>query len=288
MSDPTFDIDRGFVRIREGQVHFRRGGTRGTGRNPLWMIHASPASSASLVGLMQALGTTRECIAPDTLGNGDSTPAQHPSPDIAHYADASLRVMDALGIEKADLYGSHTGAHIVVEMAIARPDRFGRMILDGIGMFSPEQKREYLAHYAPAVQPDFFGSQIHWAWHFVRDQAWFFPYFKRDAAHLRGLDAPSADVLHSITVEVLKAVRTYHFAYRAAFAHPDRERLPLVGIPTLCMADESDPLKAGVVEAARLTPGALSTLLDVDWSPAGQARKAAVLAQFLDTGHLPA
>ncbi len=273
-------IQRGFVAIREGQVHYRTGGLDSSAA-PLWMVHASPASSLTLVPLMRELGRSRRVIAPDTLGNGDSAPPAPAVPDMAYYADASLRVMDALGIEHADLYGSHTGAHIVTEMALARPDRFRRLILDGIGMFTAEEKAEMLARYAPSMHPDAFGTQFHWAWHFVRDQAWFFPYFRRDAAHLRGLGLPSADALHETTVEVLKAIRTYHHAYRAAFNHADRERLPLVRLPALVMADASDPLRAGVSIAAQLLPGARSLIWD-DIANPGAAAKAQMLARFLD------
>ncbi len=282
-------IERSFVRIREGQVHLRRAGgppsCEGAAR-PLWMVHASPASSVSLTGLMMALAPGRAVIAPDTLGNGDSAPPEPAAPDIVYYADSSLRVMDALGIERADLYGSHTGAHIVTEMAIARPDRFGRVILDGIAMFSPEDKQDFLAHYAPAMQPDFFGSQVHWAWNFVRDQAWYFPYFRRDKAHLRATNPPSPEALHRTTVEVLKAIGTYHLAYRAAFAHRDRERLPLVRVPALVMADDTDPLRAGVDLAASLMPGALKAILPDASAPGALARKAALYARFLDHGTL--
>lgn len=281
-------IERAFARIREGQVHLRRAGPppgQGAAR-PLWMVHASPASSVSLVGLMAELASSRAVIAPDTLGNGDSAAPEPAAPDIAYYADSSLRVMDALGIEQADLYGSHTGAHIVTEMAIARPDRFGRVILDGIAMFSPEDKRDFLANYAPEIKPDFFGSQVHWAWNFVRDQAWYFPYFRRNTAHLRVTEPPSAEALHRTTVEVLKAIRTYHLAYRAAFAHADRERLPLVRLPALVMADDTDPLRAGVDLAASLLPGALKTILKDSAAPDALARKAALYSRFLDLGTL--
>ena len=278
-------IDRAFVRIAEGQVHYRTAGPAKTAQPaplPLWMIHASPASSSSLVGLVGQLGLSRRVIAPDTLGNGDSAPPAEHAPQMPYYAATALRTMDALGIDKVDLYGSHTGAHVAFEMAIAAPQRVGRMILDGVGMFSPEETQDMLANYAPAIEPDFFGNQFNWAWHFVRDQGWFFPYFKRDQAHLRGLDAPSPEVLHTITVEVLKSIRTYHLAYRAAFAHDDYARLPLVQTHTLVMADESDPLKKGVEDAARLLPSAVKRYLDVDWTPAGQAYKAGVIARFFD------
>ena len=279
-------IDRAFVRIAEGQVHYRTAQPVAPAKHaalPLWMIHASPASSTTLIGLVGQLGLTRHVIAPDTLGNGDSAPPAETAPQMPYYAAAALRTMDALGVGAIDLYGSHTGAHIAVEIAIAAPHRVRRMILDGIGMFSPEDTEELLANYAPAIEPDFFGSQFNWAWHFVRDQAWFFPWFKRDRAHLRGLDAPSAEVLHMITVDVLKAIRTYHLGYRAAFAHDDYARLPLVRAHTLVMADESDPLKKGVEAAAGLLPSAVKRYLNFDWTAAGQAQKAALIARFLDS-----
>ena len=272
-------IERAFVTIREGQVHLRRAGKGG---RPLWMLHASPASSVQLSGLIRACAARGAVVAPDTLGNGDSAAAAQAVPDCAYYADSSLRVMDALGIDRVDLYGTHTGAHIAIEMAIARPDRVGRVILDGVGLFTPQEKREYLANYAPAITPDITGAQFHWALNFVRDQGWFFPYFKRDAAHNRNLGAPSAEALHRTTVEVLKAVTTYHHAYRAAFAHPDRERLPLVTAPTLVMADEEDPLKRGLDEAAALLPNARKLLFGGAAAPDGDQQKAAVIAGFLD------
>lgn len=275
-------IERAFVRIREGQVHLRRAGAASKAR-PLWMLHASPSSSVGLVSLMLPLAASRLVIAPDTLGNGDSAAAAPAIPDIAYYADSSLRVMDALGIEKVDLYGSHTGAHIATEIAIAQPDRVGRIVLDGVGLFTPEEKRDYGANYAPAVVPDMTGAQFHWALNFVRDQGWFFPYYKRDTAHNRGLGAPSAEGLHRTTVEVLKALTTYHHAYRAAFAHADHERLPLVKSRTLVMADVEDPLKRSIDEAVSLLPDARGLLFAEAMATDGFARKAALIANFLDS-----
>jgi pimeloyl-ACP methyl ester carboxylesterase len=283
-------FERAFVTIREGQVHLRRSvpapgaaaATRGAMPRTLWMLHASPASSITLEPLIRHLGDSRQVIAPDTLGNGDSAPAAPDVPDIEYYAGSSLRVMDALGIETADLYGSHTGAHIAVEMALAQPERFGRIVLDGIGLFPPPLKQRLLAQYAPAVTPDFFGSQVHWAWHFVRDQAWYFPYFARDPHYLRAVEPPSAEALHRTTVEVLKAIGTYHHAYRAAFAHPDRDRLPLLTHETLAMADDTDPLKVGVEEAGCLLRRGRTWIFASSGVPDPMRVKSDALARFFD------
>ncbi len=277
------EIERRFVDVEEGQVHVRVSRAAPAGDNkPLLLIHASPASAMTVVPIMKGLGSTRRCYAPDTLGFGDSVAPVQSQPEIPDYADATRRVMDALDLDHVDVYGSHTGAHTAVELAITCPDRVGRVILDGIALFEPEEKQRMLAHYAPHVTPDMIGGQFNWAWHFIRDQTLFFPYFDRDQAHLRGLDMTDADTLHWITTDVLKALTTYHLGYRAAFRHNDRERLPLVSQRTLVTADVSDPLKVTTKAAHALLPDSVCALgpsvEDADFLQ----RKVAQLQEFLD------
>ena len=110
------EIERSFVRIAEGQVHVRTCG-EDKAAAPLYMIHASPASALTMVGLIESLAATRRVIAPDTLGNGDScTPANDRLP-LLYFADAHLRVLGALGIERFDVCGVHASASIACEMA---------------------------------------------------------------------------------------------------------------------------------------------------------------------------
>ena len=288
MSDlhPSFvaheDIERHFVSIAEGQVHVRQSVAQKGDATPLLMIHASPASSINLIPLIRAFGKSRAVFAPDTLGNGDSAPPAMEVPEITDYADATLRVMDALGLDQVDLYGSHTGAHTSMEISIKAPDRVRRMILDGIAMFPDDEKADVLANYAPAIKPGIMGEQLNWAWHFVRDQNLYFPYFHRDAEHMRHADMSSPATLHAITVEVLKAIQTYHMAYRAAFRHPDRERLPLINTRTLVVADEADPLKEGTEEAAGMIAGATWTLCPSEPAETAFQTKVEILQGFLD------
>ena len=207
---------------------------------------------------------------------------RQPQPELADYADAMFRVMDVLGLERVDLYGSHTGAHIGVEMAIARPERVRCLVLDGLGMWVGDERQELLERYAPEVTPDAQGTQMFWATHFVRDQAWFFPHFKKDAAHNRGGGALSPTLLHTITVEVLKSVKTYHLAYRAVFRSRPQDRLPRVKAPALVMADFDDPLGWGCAEAAELLPAGQSCILKYDDPAVRAPQKAAVIQGFLE------
>jgi len=277
------DIDRAFVRIAEGQVHYRTCGPDSHTALPLYMIHASPSSSLNLCPLMAKLSERRRVIAPDTLGFGDSAPPAQDVPDAHDYADSVARVMDALGLETCDLYGSHTGAHIATEFAVLHPDRVRRLVFDGIGMFSEEDKIDFLANYAPEMQPDEFGRHLIWAWNFIRDQVIHFPYFRR-LPEFRRSEAvmPPPEAMQPIVVEVLKALTTYHKGYRAAFRHNDRERLPLITHKTFCMASEDDPLNAGVEEAAALVPNSEKAVLPSESTTQGLADKAAIILAFLD------
>ncbi|MBL8629523.1 MAG: alpha/beta hydrolase [Rhodospirillaceae bacterium] len=254
-------IDRKFVRLTEGLVHVREWLGCDNTRLPLYLMHPSPASARGLEPLMQALrgqGLEQRLIAPDTLGNGDSAPPLPDAPDIAYYADSVRRVLDALGIDRADIYGAHTGCRTAAELAVICPDRVNRVIFDGITDYEPALKAEILANYAPAVVPDDAGRHLIWAFNFIRDQVFHFPYFMRDPEHQNTRPMPSAEQLHAHTVDVLKGLTSYHKAYRAAFAYEPRKRLPLIQQQVLVLEADTEPehLKRAAKDMAALVPHA--------------------------------
>ncbi|MDO9436358.1 alpha/beta fold hydrolase [Hydrogenophaga sp.] len=276
-------VRRGFVDVSEGQVHYREAGVAQDSRLPLVMLHASPGSARMLEPMMRALAPGRRVVATDTLGNGDSSAPQEASGSIAYFADAHLRALDALGLERFDLYGSHTGANIACEIAIAHPQRVRRLVLDGVSLYSPEERADMLEHYAPGVALDQQGSQFKWVFDFVRDVYLFWPWYRRDAQHRRNLGLPGADELHDKTVEVLKAVRTYHIAYRAAIGYDKAPRLPLVRVPTLLACASTDMFMEYFDAVKALMPTATPLITP------GQGTRDALLAtarhfeRFLDT-----
>lgn len=240
------ELQRQFLRLSEGLVHLRRldadiamaPAPSATPRStpPLWLLHASPSSSRVLMPLMHALraaGCHQSLVAPDTLGNGDSAVPASDSPDIAYFADSLARLLDAAGEDRIDLYGTHTGARIACEFAVIHPTRIRRLILDGITEYTDDLRRLIVEHYAPAVAPDDYGRQFVWAFNFVRDQWLHFPYFLRDPEHRLNRAVPSPDQLHLATLDVLKALDSYHKPYLAAFHYPAWVRLPLIAAPTL-------------------------------------------------------
>lgn len=228
---------------------------------------------------MQLFGETRYVIAPDTLGNGDSAGPSEDEPDITYFADSVVRLLDKLGIDKVDFYGSHTGGRTGCEMAGRHSDRVRRVVIDGLVEYGPELKAQILQHYAPEIAPDDHGGHLPWAFQFVRDQAFFFPYFMRDAEHAMGNPGRTPEHLHAHTVDVLKGLTTYHKAYLAAFRYPARERMPKIKVPTLVMAGEADPphLIKGTEEMAVLSE--LADMIVVGRDP---AEKVTAATAFFD------
>jgi pimeloyl-ACP methyl ester carboxylesterase len=248
-------IEREFIRLAEGQLHLRKIVPADPLGLPLLMFHASPVSSWSLQGLMEALvarGHRGVILAPDTLGNGDSAVPACESPDIAYFADSMLRLIDALGVDRVDVYGAHTGARIACEFAAAYPARVGRVILDGIIEYDDEMRADITANYAPVVAPDDYGRHLLWAFNFVRDQALYFPYFRRDPAHRLGGLMPPAAILHRATLDVLKTLDSYSKPYLAAFAYRAYDRMADILAPVLLLkpATELPILNEAVASAA--------------------------------------
>ena len=271
---------RGFVDVPGGQVHYREAGAGGA--RPLVLLHASPGSGKMLTPLLREMAAHRRTIALDTRGNGDSTALDQADPGIADFATATLQALDGLGVGSFDLFGTHTGASIAMETAIQAPGRVRRLILDSMGLWSPEWRDDYLARNSPKIAPDLMGSQFNWAFHYCRDQYLFWPWYQRTAAARRANGLPAPGVLHDVVVEVLKAIGSYHLSYRAAARHPKRDRLKLITVPTLVTSSPTDMLFQFLDEMAALVPGAERAVVADPETPEGATIAARAYAAFLD------
>ncbi len=245
------------------------------------MFHPSPGSSKMLEPLIAAFGATRLVIAPDTLGNGDSSAALEDAPDLAVFVAAHIAAIEGLGLSKVDLYGGHTGGNIAVEIAVRRPDLVRRVILDGMSLYSEAERADMLRHYAPVVTPSADGAHLLWMWNFVRDAYLFWPWYRHDAANRRDVGLPSADALHDKFVEVAKAARTYHQSYRAALAYRKEERLLLVRAPTLLACARTDMLLRYLDDVAALMPHAARAVTPGMGTPDAAAATVARMMEFL-------
>jgi len=270
-------VDRAFVRLAQGLVHYRHAdGSGASDKTPLVLAHGGPGSSAGLQPLIAELGSDRHVLAPDMMGNGESDPPPMPQTSIAFYADTLVAVMDHAGLDVVDLYGHHTGAQVVCEVAIAHPRRVRRLVLDGLGLFPDDQRAEFLQCYAPPIMPDADGAHLMWVWDFITQTTQHFPHYLRDAVHrIEGGAALPPPVVTNRAAEVLKVWSTYHLAYQAAFAHDLKGRLPMLSMPALVLQVDRDPLACYAQEAAALIPGG-------HVMPTSAPQRATTLRAYLD------
>src|SRR5690606_21406667 len=97
----------------------------------------SPGDWSPLRALATELARTCTVYALDTPGHGGSDPLPVPDPAMSDYGDALGDTLAALGLDRAHLYGTHTGAKIALSLAVSRPDAVASLVLDGIGVSTP-------------------------------------------------------------------------------------------------------------------------------------------------------
>ncbi|SCZ11227.1 alpha/beta fold hydrolase [Microvirga guangxiensis] len=107
--------------------------------DPILLIHGFASSHAvNWVNPLWVKTLTREgyrVIAFDNRGHGESEKLY--DPDAYHsyrMAEDGVRLLDHLGIERADVMGYSMGARITAHMALASPERMRSAMLGGLGI----------------------------------------------------------------------------------------------------------------------------------------------------------
>ena len=128
-------IKRAFLDTEDGQILYRIGGEG----DPLILLHMNPRSSDEFRELMPIFAQNRQVMAMDLMGFGDSDkpPRMY---TIADYAKTAIALLDKLGIQKANIFGNHTGAFVAAEVAAAYPDRVEKLILGNVPGFEEAGK----------------------------------------------------------------------------------------------------------------------------------------------------
>ena len=111
------------------QIHYRE---HGRGR-PLVFLHGGWGYGVYPIGRqMEVFGKDRRIIAPDRSGYGRSTRMTSEMPVDFHRraAEETLAVLDALGIERATIWGHSDGAVIAAMIGLQAPERCEQLILE--------------------------------------------------------------------------------------------------------------------------------------------------------------
>jgi pimeloyl-ACP methyl ester carboxylesterase len=163
-------VRRLYVDGPQGQLHVRHAApAEDHGKTPLVLVHQTPSSSREYETLIAYMAADRPVFAIDTPGYGMSDRPDGPML-IDDYAKALLAGIDALGIERCDLFGYHTGTFMAVEIARIAPDRARRLVLSGIPWRAADDRAVRLANAraTPPLAEDGAAlfARLHWLWDF--------------------------------------------------------------------------------------------------------------------------
>lgn len=221
---------RGYAGAPGAQLHYR---LLGEGP-PVFLLHASPLSSAFMLGQLQALADAgHRAIALDTPGYGQSDPLPTPPQSLADYARAFLAGIDAMGVERFGLYGTATGAQLALALARHAPARVSRLVLDNCALFTDAQVADWEPRYFPDLTPRADGSHMAKVWEVASRQFLSFPWFSDAPEHrLQRPPAPLA-VVQSMANHFLMATSGYDAAYRLAFHAENARSFAGLAVPTV-------------------------------------------------------
>lgn len=274
-------VRRGFAYVGAHEIHFRHAGPEGA---PVVLcLHPSPASSLSIAPLVGELGRHFRVLAPDTLGNGDSSGPLPDQPEIGFYAGIVADFLKSQGVTRCTVYGCHTGAAIGMELALRGQVVVERLILDGVGLYDPAFQQKLLARYVPDLTPDREGLHVLRLWTMLRDMYLFWPWFEPKAANRRPVDLPPAATMHARFVETAKALTTFGHSYKAAFRYDKRAALPRLALPVLVTTAEGDMLSGADREVLAALPMGLHRT-HAGFSDADAARRTGELFRDFLTG----
>lgn len=131
---------------------------------PLLLLHGVGGHAEAYAKNVVRLGRTARAMAPDFLWHGFSAKPEYvDGEDIPAYAAQLLDLMDAEGIERADIEGESLGGWVALWMALHHADRINRIVLNttagirfqpGVVPERPKEGRELLAQRSLAAISD--------------------------------------------------------------------------------------------------------------------------------------
>lgn len=260
-------ITRHTVDVSGRRVHYRR---RGQGPAVV-LLHESPRSSAALLPLVGYGPDDVTVFAFDTPGCGDSDPLAQERPQAADYGDALDATLQALGIARCVVYGTHTGAAIAMALARRHPARVSRLVIDGLGVFDAVERAQILDSYLPPFVPQLDGTHLAWLWGRVRDQFLFFPWNHRGMGARLWRALPEPALQQQVAMDLLRAGDAYRAPYAAAFRYQPGAALAELRVPTFVGARSDDMLLPHLTRLGALAEGVQVAPLPAD-RPAWGAR----------------
>lgn len=198
---------------------------------PIILVHGWGSSIEGnwvSTGWVEALRPIRQVVALDCRGHGLSGKPHAAQAYSGHaMVDDVIRLMEHLGIEKADLFGYSMGAAISLRLLLSHPDRFESVVLGGIGNVLA-RRTEGRPNVVSALLTD-------------------------DPATITDPLAKGFRLFAEANRNDLKALAAYEQAPRKALDHA---KLARASVPVLIVNGETDALVGSPDELVAAIPGA--------------------------------
>ncbi len=121
-----------FVEVDGMQVHLRDEGPRDDAM-PIVLLHGTSASLHTWEGWVAALKGQRRVISMDLPGFGLTGPMVDGDYRMERYVQFLTALLDKLGVQQAVLAGNSFGGGLAWKMAVAHPERVGKLVLVDAG-----------------------------------------------------------------------------------------------------------------------------------------------------------
>jgi haloalkane dehalogenase len=213
-------VRRFYIDAPHGQIHGRIAPS--VGKPWIVLLHQSPSSSVMFEALMPFLMPYFSVIAPDNPGFGQSDPLDNVT--VEALGACVVAVMKAHAIDKAFIFGHHTGAAIAAGLGVEHSEFCAAIAMCGPPALSAQQ-RQMLPAMAPVViaQPD--GAHLGAMW-----------------SKLRAKETSAPPTLSTREVALaLSAVSTKE-AYQCVADYDFLAALPKITCPLMLFAGERDSL----------------------------------------------
>ena len=222
----SFEV--GYAATRYGAMHYTRKRGADSVKRPLICLHPSPYSGNYFRTFMQAFDGSRDVIALDHIGYGNSAKRDEPLSTPEH----AMAIGDALddmgfGVSRSgrvDVMGYHSGSTFAGELAILRADLVAKLAFVTYPYQGPEGRKQRLKEIADStwLEDDLESLEGKWTTNISR----------------RAEGVPLHRGVENLIEDLKGGANSWH-GFHAVFTYAAEDRLPLIRQPILVINTDS-------------------------------------------------